>query len=162
MRWLWIDRFTEFVSGSHATAVKNVTLAEDYLRDHLPGYPILPPSLMIEGMAQTAGVLVGEARNFQENVILAKIRSASFSDYAVPGDQLQYRARIDAIDDLAAVTKGEVLLNDRSIGHVNLIFSHVNQSDQTTGLPDHNFVFHEEFLRLFEAIRHHEHRGAAT
>ena len=74
MRWIWIDRFTEFVSGDRAVAVKNVSRAEDYLEQHLPGYPIMPPSLMIEGMAQTAGILVGEARQFTEKVILAKIR----------------------------------------------------------------------------------------
>lgn len=162
MRWIWIDRFTEFVSGSHATAVKSVTLAEDFLRDHLPGYPIFPPSLVIEGMAQTAGVLVGEAKNFEENVVLAKIRSVSFTDYAVPGDQLRYQAKIDSVDDHAAVTKGEVFLNDHPIGNVNLIFSHLNNSDQVDGLPDHNFVFTKDFLRLFNAIRHHDDRGSAT
>ena len=46
MRWIWIDTFVEFVSGQRATAIKNVTLAEDYLHDHFPGYPVMPPSLM--------------------------------------------------------------------------------------------------------------------
>ena len=41
MRWFWIDRFSEFVCGESATAVKNVSLAEEYLHDHFDGYPIM-------------------------------------------------------------------------------------------------------------------------
>lgn len=153
MRWIWIDRFCEFVSASHAVAVKNVTLAEDHLADHFPGYPVMPPVLMIEGMAQTAGILVGEARGFSENVILAKIRNARFDDYAVPGDRLCYRATLDSLEDEAAATSGEVLLNDRPIGEVNLLFSHVDQSRTRGGLPGHNFVFTDAFMRLFSSFQ---------
>ena len=46
MRWFWLDRFTEFVSGSHATAVKAVALSEEYLHDHWPAYPVMPHSLI--------------------------------------------------------------------------------------------------------------------
>ena len=153
MRWIWIDKFTEFASRSHSTAIKNVTLAEEYLADHFPGYPVMPPCLVIEGMAQTAGILVGEVRNFEENVILAKIRNAEFDDYAVPGDQLRYHAKIESIDESAAATAGEVFLNDRSIGRINLIFSYLNHSNAVAGLPTHNFVFTDQFMRLFDDIR---------
>ena len=87
MRWFWIDKFIEFESGKRAVAVKNLTMAEEHLHDHFPGYPCMPYSLMIEGMAQTAGILVGEARNFEEKVILAKIKRASFTGLARPGQQ---------------------------------------------------------------------------
>ena len=153
MRWIWIDTFVDFVSGQRASAVKNVTLAEDYLRDHFPGYPVFPPVLMIEGMAQTAGILVGEARGFQENVILAKIRRADFQEYAVPGDQLQYDAVIDSIDERAAVTSGTICKNGVKIGRVDLIFSHVDQADRSLDLPDHNFVFSEQFTSLLATFR---------
>ena len=153
MRWIWIDTFVDFVSGQRASAVKNVTLAEDYLRDHFPGYPVFPPALMIEGMAQTAGILVGEARGFQENVILAKIRRADFQEYAVPGDQLQYDAVIDSIDERAAVTSGTIRKNGVKIGRVDLIFSHVDQADRSLDLPDHNFVFSEQFTSLLATFR---------
>ena len=152
MRWIWIDRFTEFVSGSHGTALKNVTTAEEYLSNHFPGYPILPPTLMIEGMAQTAGILVGEARGFSQNVILAKIRNASFTDYAVPGDQILYYARVDSIDESAAATTGRVELNGCEIGKVDLLFSYLHHQSGVEGMPQHNFVFTEQFMRLFEAI----------
>ena len=153
MRWIWIDAFVDFVSGKRASAVKNVTLAEDCLRDHFPGYPVFPPSLMIEGMAQTAGILVGEAHGFAENVILAKIRTVEFDDYAVPGDQLRYDAVLDSLDDRAAITSGTVYKNGKQIGRVDLIFSHVNKADKTLDLPDHNFVFTEQFVSLLATFR---------
>src|ERR1700753_2951480 len=64
MRWFWVDKFTEFKSGSHAKAIKNVSLSEDHLHDHLPGFPIMPASLMLEGMAQTGGILLGKVNDF--------------------------------------------------------------------------------------------------
>ena len=78
MRWIWIDKFTQFQSGVSARAVKAVTLAEEHLHDLYPDFPIVPHSLILEGMAQTAGILVGEAHQFQEKVILAKIGRATF------------------------------------------------------------------------------------
>jgi len=153
MRWIWIDTFVAFESGVSASAVKNVTLAEEHLRDHFPGYPVMPPSLMIEGMAQTAGILVGEARGFSENVILAKIRRAALDAYAVPGDQIRYDARIDSLDERAGVTSGTVSINGRATGRVDLIFSHVSGGQRSAGLPDHNFVFTDQFMQLLAGFR---------
>lgn len=153
MRWIWIDSFVDFVSGERASAIKNVTLAEDHLHDHFPGYPIMPAALMIEGMAQTAGILVGEARAFAENVILAKIRTAEFEDYAVPGDQLRYDAVVESLDERAAVTTGTVHKNGEPIGRVDLIFSHVNQAAKVPDMPEHNFVFTDQFTNLLAAFR---------
>ncbi|MGB2986400.1 MAG: 3-hydroxyacyl-ACP dehydratase FabZ family protein [Phycisphaerae bacterium] len=156
MRWIWIDTFVEFESGRRASAVKNVTLAEEHLHDHFPGYPVMPASLIIEGMAQTAGILVGELRGFAENVILAKIRIAEFEDYAVPGDQLRYDAVLESMDERAAVTSGTVSKNGKPIGRVDLIFSHVNQAGKAIGMPDHNFVFTESFIELLAGFRGRE------
>ena len=87
----------EFNSGQSAVAIKNVTLAEEHLHDHFPGFPIMPECLMIEAMAQTAGILVGEARNFEEKVILAKIKKCVFYHYVRPGDTITLHAEIDSI-----------------------------------------------------------------
>ncbi len=92
MRWIWIDHFELFESGKRAVAIKNVTQAEDHLHDHFPGYPVMPASLLIEGMAQTAGILVGEAKQFCEKVILAKIKRAVFHSLVLPGDQVRHEA----------------------------------------------------------------------
>ncbi len=153
MRWIWIDAIVEFEPRHRAAAVKNVTLAEEYLQDHFPGCPIFPPCFMLEGMAQTAGILVGEARQFTENVILAKIRRAEFLDYARPGDQLRYDAVIESIDERAAVTSGSVRRNGTAIGTIDLMFSHVNQAEKPIDLPDENFVFTEAFMTLLRTFQ---------
>ena len=94
MRWIWIDRFVEFHSGKSARAVKNLSLAEDHFADHFPGWPVMPGTLMLEGLAQTGGILVGEANGFREKVVLAKIPKAVFHREAMAGEQLIYEVEM--------------------------------------------------------------------
>ncbi len=156
MRWIWFDRFEEFESGVRACAVKNVTLAEDHLHDHFPGFPMMPASLMIEGMAQTAGILVGESRGFREKVILAKVKRATFCRVVRPGDQLRYEARVEQLTDSAAATSGIIRVGDEAVGEVDLVFSHIDQNLSGLDFPKENFVFTPEFLSLLNTYR----RGA--
>ena len=95
MRWFWIDRFTEFVSGSHAVAVKGVSLSEDHLHDHMVGYPIMPNSLVVEGMAQAGGLLVSEHYGFSELVVLGKLAKVKFHSCVRTGETLTYRMRVE-------------------------------------------------------------------
>src|SRR5437763_5761360 len=108
MRWMWIDKFTEFTSRTSATAIKNVSLAEEHLHDLYPAFPIVPHSLIVEGMAQTAGILVGEARDFKEKVILAKVGRATFHRLVRPGDTIAFSTRIDQLSEQGASTTGTV------------------------------------------------------
>ena len=148
MRWIWIDRFVAFEPGKRARAVKNVSLAEEHLHDHWEAHPVMPASLMIEGMAQTAGILVGQARDFKEKVILAKITRAEFDREVVPGDQLTYCAEVENLTEEAAVTSGTVLCNGSEIGRVDLMFSHIDQNLAGMKFPEENFVFTGQFERL--------------
>ena len=148
MRWIWIDRFEEFVPGERAVSVKNVSLAEEHLHDHFPGFPVMPASLLIEGMAQTAGILVGHARHFEEKVILAKIKRAVFHELVRPGDQVRFEARIEQIQDAAAVTQGVIRRGGALVGEVELVFSHIDQNISGLEFPEENFVFTEEFMAL--------------
>lgn len=152
MRWIWIDKFIEFESGRRAVALKNVTLAEDHLHDHFPGFPVMPECLMIEGMAQTAGILVGEARGFQEKVILAKIGKATFFDFVRPGDSIRLEAQIEMISSEAASTSGRIICGDQCIAEIDLMFSHIDQNLAGKKFPEANFVFtgtFTSFLRDF-------------
>ncbi|MDD5134147.1 MAG: beta-hydroxyacyl-ACP dehydratase [Phycisphaerae bacterium] len=145
MRWIWIDKFVEFNSGKNAVAVKNVTMAEEHLHDNFPGFPIMPECLMIEAMAQTAGILVGQARDFKEKVILAKIKKAVFFNYVRPGDTIKLHADIESIAPEAAGTTGKITRDDEIIAEIDLMFSHIDQNLAGKQFPQENFVFTDLF-----------------
>jgi len=153
MRWIWIDKFVEFTPRTSATAVKNVSLAEEHLHDLYPGFPIVPHSLIIEGMAQTAGILVGEARNFEEKVILAKIGRATFHRLVRPGDMMAYAAKIEQLSEQGASIAGKVTVGDDLVAEIELMFSHIDQNMAGLSFPEHNFVFTEQFTELLKTYR---------
>jgi 3-hydroxyacyl-[acyl-carrier-protein] dehydratase len=137
MRWFWVDRFTEFVRGKQATAVKNVSLAEEHLHDHFPGAALMPNSLIVEGMAQTAGLLVADALEFGRRVVLAKVAKAEFQCDALPGDTLLFRATIldlKPTGSLASVTSAVVDTagNEQPQGEAELFFAHLEPGE---GVP---------------------------
>ncbi|MCX5635899.1 MAG: beta-hydroxyacyl-ACP dehydratase [Planctomycetota bacterium] len=152
MRWIWIDKFVEFESGKRAVSVKNVTLAEEHLHDHFPGFPVMPECLMIEAMAQTAVILVGQAKNFEEKVILAKINKCVFFDYVRPGDTLKLEANIESIAPEAAGTKGKITRDDTLVAEIDLMFSHIDQNIGGKKFPDENFVFTDMFASLMQGV----------
>src|SRR5438128_1721317 len=153
MRWIWIDKFTEFTPRTSATAIKNVTLAEEHLHDLYPAFPIVPNSLIIEGMAQTAGILVGEARNFAEKVILAKIGRATFHRLVRPGETITFSAKIEQLNEHGASIAGTVKVRDDLVAEIELMFSHVDQNMAGIAFPEHNFVFTEQFTELLKGYR---------
>ena len=158
MRWIWIDRFEEFVPGQRAVAIKNVSLAEEHLHDHWEDYPVMPACLMIEGMAQTAGILVGSVRDFKEKVILAKVVKAVFERDVFVGDTIRYEAVIERLDEAGAATEGTVSrrgpLADEwePIGRIDLMFSHVDQALTGVDVPEHNFVFGENLRTILQGM----------
>jgi 3-hydroxyacyl-[acyl-carrier-protein] dehydratase len=153
MRWIWIDKFTEFTSRQSATAIKNVSMAEEHLHDLYPAFPIVPHSLIVEGMAQTAGILVGEARNFAEKVILAKIGRATFHRLVRPGDTITYSAKIDQLSEQGASISGTVTVAGEAVADIELMFSHIDQNLAGLEFPEHNFVFTEQFTELLKTYR---------
>jgi 3-hydroxyacyl-[acyl-carrier-protein] dehydratase len=74
VRWFWIDRFIEFVRETRARTIKNITFGEEPLDNYLQSCPHYPHSLMIEGMAQTGGLLVSEPEGFTRKTVLARRR----------------------------------------------------------------------------------------
>jgi 3-hydroxyacyl-[acyl-carrier-protein] dehydratase len=150
MRWIWIDKFIEFESAARAVAIKNVTLAEEHLHDHFPGFPVMPECLIIEAMAQTAGILVGEAKKFQEKVILAKIKKAVFFHYVRAGDTIKLDAEIESITAEAASTRGKVTCEDKLIAEIDLMFSHIDRNLAGREFPEENFVFTDTFQLLLQ------------
>ena len=76
------------------SAVKTVSMTDEPIDLYMPGYPVMPGSLIVEGLAQTGGVLVNEATGFEQQLVLAKVAKAVFKRAAVPGDRMLYSTEI--------------------------------------------------------------------
>ncbi|WP_428389862.1 beta-hydroxyacyl-ACP dehydratase [Mucisphaera sp.] len=162
MRWIWIDRILELDKGKRCVAIKCVSAAEDVLHDHFEAdsnraaAPMMPHSLLIEGMAQTAGILVGHQGDFKEKVILAKIAKARFHAVAQPGDVVRFTANIDRYDEMGASTSGTLEILDPQTGdatplaEIELMFSHIDQNRAGLAFPEENFVFTSQFMDLLD------------
>lgn len=161
MRWLWIDRFLEFVPRKSARAIKNLSLAEDLFAEHFPGYPVMPAALILEGLAQTGGILVGEANDYKEKVVLAKIVSARFSREALAGEVLIYDTEILNLRPEGASIQGKVYAGlagaapaliagpgAEPMAQAEIFFAHLDQSRSQQLFGDHNFVFSGELKSL--------------
>jgi 3-hydroxyacyl-[acyl-carrier-protein] dehydratase len=163
MRWMWIDQIIEHDPDRRLVAIKNVSLAEEHLHDHFEAneggeaMPLMPASLIIEGMAQTAGILVGTRSRFREKVILAKVVLAKLDREVFPGQTLRYEATIERFDTLGASTQGRVFLlvhpetDWQEIGQINLMFSHIDQNASGLEFPEENFVFSDNFKTILRS-----------
>ena len=147
MRWFWIDRFEEFVRGKHATAVKNVSLAEEHMHDHFPGVALMPNSLIVEGMAQAAGLLVAEAIDYNRRVVLAKVAGAEVHFDAVPGYTLKFRAEILDLKPAGSLTRVKTTVGDEVQGEEEIFFAHLEPGD---GVP--KLFEPEELLRWLDQM----------
>jgi 3-hydroxyacyl-[acyl-carrier-protein] dehydratase len=92
MRFWLLDRISSFEPDTELTAVKNVSLAEEYLADHFPEFPVLPGVFMLEVATQAAAWLVRLSENFAHSiVVLHEARSVKYADFVTPGHSLVMR-----------------------------------------------------------------------
>ncbi|MEL7265220.1 MAG: 3-hydroxyacyl-ACP dehydratase FabZ family protein [Planctomycetota bacterium] len=127
MRWFWIDRFTEFVRSQHAAAIKNIALDEEVVDEYQRGFPVLPPTLIVEGMAQLGGLLVSDHFRFEKRVVLAKVGRATFYAPARTGDQLAYRATIQQLHDTGATVSGTSHCDGNLQAEIDLMFAFLDE-----------------------------------
>jgi 3-hydroxyacyl-[acyl-carrier-protein] dehydratase len=153
MRWFWIDRFVEFESGRKAVALKNISLVEEQMDGYLPGMAIMPSSLIIEGLAQAGGLLIGECGQFQERVVLAKITRAKFHLLARAGETLRYTVELDDIRPGGAICKGTSHLDDRVQAEMELVFAFLDQRFVDDLFHPAELLRWLRLLRLYEVGR---------
>lgn len=95
MRFTLIDRIVDLQPGTRITAVKNLSLAEEYLADHFPGFPVLPGVLMLEAMTQAAAWLVRVTDDFAHSmVVLKEARNVKYNQFVEPGQTLTVTAEV--------------------------------------------------------------------
>jgi 3-hydroxyacyl-[acyl-carrier-protein] dehydratase len=93
VKFVLIDRIVELDPGRRIVAQKAVSLAEEYLADHFPRFPVLPGVLMVEALVQSAGWLVRQALDFAPSLVLLKeARNVTYKSFVSPGQVLTLEA----------------------------------------------------------------------
>jgi 3-hydroxyacyl-[acyl-carrier-protein] dehydratase len=128
--FLLIDRVTEIVPETSAIGIKNVTINEPFFQGHFPSQPIMPGVLIVEAMAQTAGVLVIASMNKSNDgclVYFMTIDNARFRKPVVPGDTL--RIHVDKVQNRGTVWKfkGEAKVDGKTVAEATYAAMIVDQ-----------------------------------
>ena len=111
-----IDRVTELVPGQRITGVKALSLAEEYLADHFPAFPVLPGVMMIEAMVQTAAMLVRVTNVFHQSmIVLQEARNVKYKSFVKPGNLLKVSLEAQKIDAHSSSFVGSASVGNASM-----------------------------------------------
>lgn len=90
MKFGFVDSIVELTRGERIVTVKAVSLAEEYLADHFPTFPVLPGVLMLEALVESAAWLVRDARDFAASIILLReAKNVTYKSFVSPGNLLR-------------------------------------------------------------------------
>jgi 3-hydroxyacyl-[acyl-carrier-protein] dehydratase len=127
MRFTLIDKVLDIDPGRSITAVKNVSLAEEYLADHFPRFPVLPGVLMLEAMTQAAAWTIRLGEDFTHSiVVLRSARNVKYGDFVEPGRSLTVRAEVLSQDETTTRVKASGSIGDRTSVTARLVLERYN------------------------------------
>lgn len=123
MRHFHLDRIISLEPGVRAAGVRSVALGDDVFTEHFPGNPVLPGVYVLEGLAQTAGVLLWESARRSRIAVMVSVDRARFTAFARPGDSVRFSVEIASLEDHVARVRGTAAVNERQITATALTFS---------------------------------------
>lgn len=129
--FLLIDRILEVEAGKRIVGIKNVTYNEPFFPGHFPGQPIMPGVLILEAMAQTAGILVFKSMPEEDQVKIDQHRkkpvfflgidNARFRKPVIPGDQLRFELEVTRQRQSIWGFKGRALVDGKLVAEADLL-----------------------------------------
>jgi 3-hydroxyacyl-[acyl-carrier-protein] dehydratase len=123
MRHFHLDRVITLERGVRAVGVRGVALNDDVFNEHFPGNPVLPGIFVLEGLAQTAGILLWETTDHSRIALMTSVERARFAGFARPGDVVRLAVEIESLDADAARVRGAATVDDRQVTTARFTFS---------------------------------------
>ena|SRR5436853_7221777 len=130
---LMVDRILE-LNGESIVGIKNVSVNEPHFTGHFPGYPVMPGVLIIEAMAQVAGVLVAKLapHTLGKIMFLASVEEAKFRRPVVPGDQLRIEMKMVRLKTTVAKIQGIATVDSQVVAEATLM---CKLTDRSSSVP---------------------------
>src|SRR5258705_5029558 len=114
MRYWLLDKIRSYKPEVELSAVKNVTMTEEYLADHFPEFPVLPGVFMLEAATQAGAWLLRLSENFAHSIIcLKEARNIKYADFVPPGHSLKIVVSMIKREERLATFKVEGTIGDR-------------------------------------------------
>lgn len=134
MRFTLVDRIVRLQPGESIEAVKNLSLAEEYLADHFPGFPVMPGVLMLEAMTQASAWLIRASEDFAHSTVLLKeARNVKYANFVEPGKTLVISAEILDQDEKLTKLKTQGTVDGQPTVSARLVLERYNLSDRKPG-----------------------------
>ena len=143
--WL-LDRICSYEPDKELTAVKTVSLAEEYLADHFPEFPVLPGVFMLEAATQAGAWLVRLSENYAHSiVVLHEARAIKYADFVTPGNSLVVRVEQTKSDERYVNLKFEGEVNGNVSVSGRLVLERYNLADTNPSLQglDERMIDHQ-------------------
>jgi 3-hydroxyacyl-[acyl-carrier-protein] dehydratase len=130
MHFSFVDRVLELQPGVSITTVKCLSLAEEYLGDHFPRFPVMPGVLMLQAMTEASALLIGATEDFSHSMVtLKEARNIRFADFVEPGNVLTVTSEIVSIEARDVHVKARGTLAGRAAVSGKLILERYNLAD---------------------------------
>ena len=154
MRFILIDKIVEIENGRRIKAVKSVSLAEEYLADHFPTFPVLPGVLLLEGLIESASWLVRATENFAHSmVLLEEARNVKYKTFAAPGTQIEYTVEAKTIEENVSSFAGSGVSNGEQIVEARFGLRHFNLAEQDSNMASVDAKIIGEMKKRFELLK---------
>ncbi|MFO1020447.1 MAG: 3-hydroxyacyl-ACP dehydratase FabZ family protein [Planctomycetales bacterium] len=135
MRFTLVDKILQIEAGKSITAIKNLSLAEEYLADHFPGFPVMPGVLMVESLVQASAWLLRYTDDFKySTVMLKEARAVKFNNFVSPGQTMTVQVELKKIDERTATLQGSGAVGENSTVSAKLIMERFNLGATHTDL----------------------------
>ena len=154
MRFVLIDRILDVQRGESLVALKNLSLAEEYLGDHFPGFPVMPGVLMLEALTQAGAWLIRDMEDFAHSIIVLKqAKTIKYGSFVEPGRQLELRVNLVSNDARDTTLKGVGMIDGQEMVKGRLTLTRYNLRDRDPALHQTDATIVAGLRDLFQTLR---------
>lgn len=153
MRFELIDRIIELQPGASVKAMKNLTLAEEYLGDHFPNFPVMPGVLMLEALTQAGAWLIRATEDFAHSIImLRQANNLRYGQFVQPGNTLMVSVEIVEMGEKETRLKAQGTVDGKLTVGARLVLARYNLADRNPDSADLDRTTIEDLRKRFQLI----------